>query len=233
MKPEKPADDHHDREHDALHGTGNVRPLPGDTEFLASRYSPSSPERMPRNVSRSPAPLSIVWGWWLISPGPERVRIAALNLALNGPTNQPIAGSDPPVSAAIWRWSVLGLRGERARIRDAARDPRCELALGSQAFRVDSEPALHFATAHLEWSRMRLLEKGVGVIGVYTHHQAALTAGRDGHVSADQKGQATEHPLLGDVGLAGDQLADPISEVFVVRHGGNMVAQGQGRRKRD
>jgi hypothetical protein len=32
---------------------------------------------------------------------------------------------------------------------------------------------------------MRLREKGVGVLGIYGHHQAALTAGRDGHVSAD------------------------------------------------
>jgi hypothetical protein len=73
---------------------------------------------------------------------------------------------------------------------------------------------------------MRLPEKGVGVLGVYAHHEAALTAGRDGHVSADPKGQATEHPLLGDVGFAGDQLADATGEVFVVRHRGNMVAPG-------
>lgn len=79
---------------------------------------------------------------------------------------------------------------------------------------------------------MRLREKGVGVIGVYAQHQAALTAGRDGHVSADQKGQAAEHPHLGDVGLTGDQLADAAGEVFVVRHGRNMVAQGQGWRKK-
>lgn len=80
---------------------------------------------------------------------------------------------------------------------------------------------------------MRLREKSVGVLGVYAHHEAALTAGRDGHVSADQKGQATKHPLLGHVRFAGDQFADAIGEVFVVRHGGNMVAQGKGWRKAD
>jgi hypothetical protein len=47
-----------------------------------------------------------------------------------------------------------------------------------------------------------------------------LTAGRDGHVSADQECQASEHPLLGDVGLARDQLTDAIGEVLVVSHGG-------------
>lgn len=80
---------------------------------------------------------------------------------------------------------------------------------------------------------MRLREKGVGVLGVYAHHEAALTAGRDGHVSADQKGQATKHPLLGYVGFAGDQLADATGEVFVIRHGGNMVAEEKGWRKSD
>jgi hypothetical protein len=35
--------------------------------------------------------------------------------------------------------------------------------------------------------------------------------------SADQKSQPTEHPLLGDIRFAGDQLADAIGEVFVVR----------------
>ena len=80
---------------------------------------------------------------------------------------------------------------------------------------------------------MRPREQGVGVLRIYAHQQPALTAGRDGHVSADQKGEATEHPLLGDIGFAGDQLADAIGEVFVVRHGANMVAQGLGSRKSD
>ena len=75
---------------------------------------------------------------------------------------------------------------------------------------------------------MRLREKGAGVLGGYAHHQAALTAGRDVHVSADQEGQPTKHPLLGDVWLAGDQLTDAMGEVFVVRHGDIMVAQARG-----
>lgn len=124
--------------------------------------------------------------------------------------------------------AALGLRGEGARVRDATRDPCCELALGSQALRVHSEPAPHFAAAHLEWSRMRLRKKGVGLRGVDTHHQAALTAGRNGHVSTNQKGQATEHLLLRDFGVVGDQLADAIGEVFLIRHGDNMIARRQG-----
>jgi hypothetical protein len=33
------------------------------------------------------------------------------------------------------------------------------------------------------------------------------------HIPADPEGEATEHPLLGDPGLAGDELADPVGEV--------------------
>ena len=79
---------------------------------------------------------------------------------------------------------------------------------------------------------MRLGEKGVEVLGVDAHHHATLTAGRDGHVPADQEGQSTEHPLLGDVGLAGHQPADTVGEVFVERHGAYMVVPEQGWRKR-
>jgi hypothetical protein len=77
---------------------------------------------------------------------------------------------------------------------------------------------------------MRLGDQGVGVLGIDTHHQAALTAGRDRHVAADEEGQASEHPLLGDVGFAGDQLADPVGEIFVVRHRAAWFTSHTGRR---
>jgi len=73
------------------------------------------------------------------------------------------------------------------------------LPLGSNAFGVDTQPVLHRAAAHLEWPSMRLADQGFGVLGSNAHHQAALTAGRDRHVPADEKGQPSEHPLLGDV----------------------------------
>jgi hypothetical protein len=37
---------------------------------------------------------------------------------------------------------------------------------------------------------------------------------------ADQEGEAIEHPLVGDPGLARDQLADPVGEVLIVGHDG-------------
>ena len=65
---------------------------------------------------------------------------------------------------------------------------------------------------------MRIREERVGVLRVDAHHEATLTAGRDGHVSADQKSQPTEHPLRGDIRFAGDQLPDAARELLVIRH---------------
>src|SRR5215216_3261466 len=46
-----------------------------------------------------------------------------------------------------------------------------------------------------------------------------LAARCDGHVAADEKGEAAEHLLLLQIGLAADQLAYAIREFLVVRHG--------------
>jgi hypothetical protein len=47
---------------------------------------------------------------------------------------------------------------------------------------------------------------------------SALTAGRDRHVAADEEGEPSEHLLLADIGLAGDQLTNAVGEIIVVRH---------------
>ena len=72
---------------------------------------------------------------------------------------------------------------------------------------------------------MRASRPGLVCLGVDAQHQAALAARRDRHVAADQERQPAEHPLLGDVRLGGDQLADAVGEVLVVRHAG-MIADG-------
>jgi hypothetical protein len=66
---------------------------------------------------------------------------------------------------------------------------------------------------------MRRGHEDSGLGWVDAHHQAALTTRCDRHVAADEEGQAAEHPLLGDVGVAADQLADSMRKVLVVRHG--------------
>jgi hypothetical protein len=95
---------------------------------------------------------------------------------------------------------------ERRRLASAL-DPWFELALGSDPFRIDPEPPVHRAPAHLEWSRVRPCDELVGVLGVDTHQQSALAAGRDRHVAADEEGETSEHLRLRDVWGVGDQLA--------------------------
>jgi hypothetical protein len=60
--------------------------------------------------------------------------------------------------------------------------------------------------------------KHIGVLGIDSDHQAALTAGRYRHSAADEEDEASEHRLLADIGLAGDQLTNAVGEIFVVRH---------------
>ena len=68
---------------------------------------------------------------------------------------------------------------------------------------------------------MRLSQKGFTRVGIHPREQAALTARRNRHVARDEEGEATEHPLLGEVGLVRELLPDPLGEVLVVRHGPN------------
>jgi hypothetical protein len=58
----------------------------------------------------------------------------------------------------------------------------------------------------------------VGVVRRHPHHQAALAADGHRHVAVDQKRQPAEHALLLDALLGTEQFADPVGEIFVVRH---------------
>jgi hypothetical protein len=74
------------------------------------------------------------------------------------------------------------------------------------------------ATAHLERLRVGLGEEPVGVGRIDANQQPSVTAGRDRHVASDQEGEAAEHPLLGEVALAAEQVADAAGEILVVGH---------------
>ena len=63
--------------------------------------------------------------------------------------------------------------------------------------------------------------RAVAVRGVPADRGRELAAYK---ARADQEGEAIEHPLVGDPGLARDQLADPVGEVLVVGHDGIIVA---------
>jgi hypothetical protein len=55
----------------------------------------------------------------------------------------------------------------------------------------------------------------------------ALPARRDRHVAADEKGEAAEHLLLGEIGLAGNEFPYPIRELLVVGHHGDRTRDSE------
>ena len=116
------------------------------------------------------------------------------------------------------RDEASGLGRQRTDERDPALDPRFELPLGPEALGVDPHPAGHLAPAHHHRARVRLGREGLGFVGIDAHEQPALTARRDRHVPADQKGQPAEHPLLRDARLPRDQLPDAVGERLVIGH---------------
>src|SRR5271154_2117611 len=91
--------------------------------------------------------------------------------------------------------SPSALGGQRSRVAHAAVDPALELALRAHPLRVDAQPSVHHATAHLERPRVGLALQLLRLCWVAAQHQPALPADADGHVSADQKREAAEHAL--------------------------------------
>ena len=47
---------------------------------------------------------------------------------------------------------------------------------------------------------------------------AALAAGADRHVPADEEGQPAEHLLLGQLRVRTDQVPDPAGKILVIGH---------------
>jgi hypothetical protein len=60
---------------------------------------------------------------------------------------------------------------------------------------------------------------------VAADEHAALTAGADRHVSADEEGQAAEHLLLGQLRVGPDQVPDARREDFVIGHDADRTQQ--------
>ena len=69
--------------------------------------------------------------------------------------------------------------------------------------------------------RVRLLEQGLGVAAVDADEHAALAAGGDGHVAADEEGEPAEHLLLADTldRQVRQHLANPVGELLVGSRG--------------
>src|SRR5215218_9397061 len=110
---------------------------------------------------------------------------------------------------------------ERTSVAGAELDPPGELGFGPDVFRGDAQPARQLPAAHLHGAGAGGGDEGGRLRRIDADQDAALAAGRDGHVAADQEGEPAEHLLLGETGLALDQLTDALREDLVVRHTGD------------
>jgi hypothetical protein len=87
-----------------------------------------------------------------------------------------------------------------------------------QIIGADAQPSRHWPAAHHYQAGVCRSSQGVRQLRIDTDHAAALAAGGDRHVSGDEEGQAAEHLLLGQIGIAADEAPDPIGKVLVVGH---------------
>jgi multiple sugar transport system substrate-binding protein len=123
---------------------------------------------------------------------------------------------------------LVGLRGQRAGVRGSQLDPPGELALRPKVVRVDSQPPLHRAPAHLCDAGLGRGHKRVRLGRVGAHQHPALPARRDRHVAADKERQPTEHGSFGEPRLVADQVAYALCELLVVGH--RVIVAARGRR---
>jgi hypothetical protein len=82
------------------------------------------------------------------------------------------------------------------------------LVVGAQIIGTDAQPAAHVAASHVHRRGLRRLHQGVRLRRIDADHGAALAAGGDGHVAADEEGEPAEHLLLGQFRVAADELPD-------------------------
>ena len=96
--------------------------------------------------------------------------------------------------------------------------PLGQLTFRPQMLGSHPEPTLHGASTHHRHLGIRSLHQLVRFPRISSDEHATLATGRDGHVPADQEGQAPEHLLLRQKRLSLQQLAKSLSQLLVVRH---------------
>lgn len=137
-------------------------------------------------------------------------------------------GSPPRPVEKWWRRggsSALAPFGRRRMCRDVvgpALDPPPQDLGICEGGVCHVQHALHGAPAEVEWSHVRLRDKGVELGWLDTHDQVVLehTAA---HLAAHHKRQATEHPLFFDVGPVGQESPDAVGEFLVVGHAAHHI----------
>jgi hypothetical protein len=115
-----------------------------------------------------------------------------------------------PISALII--SVAGCGRARRHVPPSG----AIVVLGAHAG-VDHDPALHRAAGHVKRARARLGQQHVLLPGIGADKQV-IPVDPNGHVPAEQHGQAAEHLLLGQPGLVTDDAQQPDCQPIVIGH---------------
>ena len=110
------------------------------------------------------------------------------------------------------------LRRQGTRERQAPGHPPRQLPFRPHPGVVDAQPPVERASPHLERMDVGPGKEPIGLRRIHADEQAAAAAGADGHVSADEEREPTEHLLLGDPALVPDELSDPVGEILVEGH---------------
>jgi hypothetical protein len=110
-------------------------------------------------------------------------------------------------------------------VPDADLDPGGQVVVGGDIARADPQPAGHLPAAHHRDGGRGRGHQVSRPLGMTVDEHAALPAGADRHVAADEEGEAAEHLLLGQLGVGPDQVPDAPGEGFVIGHDADRTQQ--------
>ena len=110
------------------------------------------------------------------------------------------------------------LRRHGTGVAGAAADPCGELSFGAEVVNVDAQPPVHRAALHDGVAGPGTSDQSIRCDRVDADEYSTFTAGRNGQVTTDEKGEAAEHLRLRDAGLVDEELTDALGEIVVVGH---------------
>src|SRR6185437_15983505 len=108
--------------------------------------------------------------------------------------------------ALLLRFTRGLLRWQGPRVPDADLNPGGEFVVGGAVVRADPQPAGHLPALHHGDGGRGGGRQLVGPPGIDVDEDAALPAGADRQVPADEEREAAEHLLLGQLGVGPDQV---------------------------
>src|SRR5262245_29352153 len=122
---------------------------------------------------------------------------------------------------------ILGANGKETSLRRLGRqsghetlaplEPEAKLGLGPYALGIDEHVALHGSAGEVHFADVLATQRVRMIFPADASHEGAVRDS-DEHETLAQKGNTSEHLLLGDESIASQCRADALSEPFVVRH---------------